>query len=334
MNPGKLDMLANGIHHDLAMIGHGIHLHLFRMLDELTYHHRMLLADVGGQFQETLQLLLIRADIHGGTTQHVTRANQHGEAYLRHEAIDILHGRKLFPAGLIHADTIQHGGELLTVLGIIDALGGCPQDIHMLLVQTHRQVIRDLAAGGDDHAVRVLQLEDIHHTLEGKLIEIKTIAHIIVGRHRLGIVVDHHGTIALLTDRIQGLHATPVELHRATDAVSAGTQHDNRAMIAQVRHVVFRTAIRQVQVIRLRRILGGQGIDLFHHRKNAMLLTELANQHHTLLHIPVETDRPCDLEIREPLYLRPADQLRIDAPTLDPLHIESVKLLGGLHDSI
>ena len=121
MNPGKLDMLANGIHHDLAMIGHGIHLHLFRMLDELTYHHRMLLADVGGQFQETLQLLLIRADIHGGATQHVTRANQHGEAYLRHEAIDILHGRKLFPAGLIHADTIQHGGELLTVLGITSA---------------------------------------------------------------------------------------------------------------------------------------------------------------------------------------------------------------------
>ena len=59
MNPGKLDMLANGIHHDLTMIGHGIHLHLFRMLDELTYHHRMLMADVGGQFQETLQLLWI-----------------------------------------------------------------------------------------------------------------------------------------------------------------------------------------------------------------------------------------------------------------------------------
>lgn len=78
----------------------------------------------------------------------------------------------------------------------------------MLLVQTHRQVIRDLATGGDDHAVGVLQLKDIHHTLEGKLVEIKAVAHIIVGRYRLGIVVDHHGAVTLLTDRIQGLHAT------------------------------------------------------------------------------------------------------------------------------
>ena len=37
-------------------------------------------------------------------------------------------------------------GILLTVLGIINALGGCPQDIDMLLVQTHRQVIGYLAA--------------------------------------------------------------------------------------------------------------------------------------------------------------------------------------------
>ena len=73
---GKLDVLADRIHQDLAMIGHGIHLHLLGMFDELADHHRMLLADIRRQLQEALQLLLVRADIHGGTTQHIAGSNQ------------------------------------------------------------------------------------------------------------------------------------------------------------------------------------------------------------------------------------------------------------------
>ena len=62
----------------------------------------------------------------------------------------------------------------------------------MLLVQTHRQVIGYLAACRDNHAVRIFQFEDIHHTLEGQFIEVKAVTHIIVGRNCFGIVVDHH----------------------------------------------------------------------------------------------------------------------------------------------
>ena len=105
----KLDVLADRIHHDLAMIGHGIHLHLLGVFDELADHHRMLLADIRRQLQEALQLLLVRANIHGGTTQHIAGPNQDGEAHLGYEAIDVLHRGKLLPTRLIHADTIQHG---------------------------------------------------------------------------------------------------------------------------------------------------------------------------------------------------------------------------------
>ena len=134
----KLDVLTDRIHHDLAMISHSIHLYLLGMFDELANHHGMLLADIRRQLQEALQLLLVRADIHGGTTQHIAGANQDGEAHLRHETIDVLHRGEFLPTGLIDTDPIQHSGELLPILGVVDALGRRTQDVDMLLIQTHR----------------------------------------------------------------------------------------------------------------------------------------------------------------------------------------------------
>ena len=150
----------------------------------------------------------------------------------------------------------------------------------MLLVQTHRQVVRDLAACRNNHAVGIFEFEDIHHTLEGQFVEIEAVAHIIVGRDRFRIVVDHHRTPALLADRFQRLHTTPVELYRAADPVSAGTQHDDGAMVTYILHIVFRTAIGQIQVVRLRRIFGSQRIDLLHYRKNTRLFTMFADNMH------------------------------------------------------
>ncbi len=204
----------------------------------------------------------------------------------------------------------------------------------MLLVEAHRQVIRDLAACRDNHAVRIFQLEDIHHTLEGQFVEVKAVTHIIVGRNRFGVVVDHHRTPALLTDRFQRLHAAPIELDRAADPVSAGTQHDDGAMVAQILHIVFRTAIGQVQVVRLRRIFGGQRIDLLHDRDDTVLFTELAYLHHTFFYIPFKAEGTGDLEIGETLHFRLANEFRIQTPTLDAFHIEGAQFLIGLHDSV
>ncbi len=64
---GKLDMLRNGVSNDLTVFCHGIHLNLLGMLDELAHYDRMILADIGSQLEETLQLVLIRAYVHGST---------------------------------------------------------------------------------------------------------------------------------------------------------------------------------------------------------------------------------------------------------------------------
>ena len=56
---GKLDMFRNGVSDNLAVACHCVHLHLLGMLDELAYHHGVILTHVGSQFKELLKLLLI-----------------------------------------------------------------------------------------------------------------------------------------------------------------------------------------------------------------------------------------------------------------------------------
>ncbi len=68
-------MFGDGIHDDLALIGHRIHFDLFGMFDELADNDRMLLRHVGRQLQKALEFLLVGADIHSGTAQHIARTD-------------------------------------------------------------------------------------------------------------------------------------------------------------------------------------------------------------------------------------------------------------------
>ena len=146
MDTGKLDVLGDGVGHDLAVAGHGVHLDFLGVLDKLRHHDGMVLADVGSQLEEALELIIVGADIHGSARKDVARTHEEREADTGHKLIDVLHARQRAPLGLVDTALGEHLRELGTVLGIIDALGGSPQDIHMLLVQTHRQVIGNLAA--------------------------------------------------------------------------------------------------------------------------------------------------------------------------------------------
>ena len=192
MHTSKLNVLANGISQDLAILSHSVHLDLLGMLDELRHHHRVILAHIGSQLQEALQLVFVRADIHGSTAEHIRGAHQHREPYPLYELVDIFHRGQRAPLGLVHTQLVEHLRELSTVFGAVDILSLSTQDGHMLLVKIHGQVIRNLTTRGHDDTMRGLHIDDIHHTLERQLIEVQTVAHIVVGRYRLRVIVYHH----------------------------------------------------------------------------------------------------------------------------------------------
>ncbi len=158
----------------------------------------------------------------------------------------------------------------------------------------------------------ILQFENIHHALEGKLVEIKAVAHIIVRRHGFRIIVYHDTAVALLADGVQSLHATPVELYGRTDTVGAGAQYDDALLVAQIMNVVGNTAIRQVQIVGLCGIFGGKSINLLYYGQDACMLTIVANVQDAVFHVSFEADGTGNLEIGKALHFCLAQQAHGD----------------------
>ena len=244
MHSGKLDMLTDGVRDNLSILRHSIHLHLLGMLNELAHHYGMFLADIRRQLQEAFQLLPVGTDVHRSAGQYVGRTDQYREAHLIHKGVDVLQGGQRPPFGLVYTNAVEHGGELVTVFGIVDAPGACAENRYLLRIEAQGKVIRYLTTGRDNHPVGILQFENIHHALEGELVEVKTVAHVIVRRHGFGVVVYHDTAVAFLADGVQGLHAAPVELYGRTDAVGAGAQYDNGLAVAEVTDIICRATIR------------------------------------------------------------------------------------------
>ena len=153
------------------------------------------------------------AHIHGSPRENVAGTHKYGETDALNERIDVVHRRERAPFGLIDANSSEHGGEFLAIFGVVDVFGLRAEQRHALFVETHRQVVRNLPTGAHHYAVGGFQIEDVQHALVGKFVEIQAIAHVIVRRNRLGIVVDHHRTVTFFANRVERLHTAPVELH-------------------------------------------------------------------------------------------------------------------------
>ena len=173
----------------------------------------MVYAHIGRQLQELLQLVLIGAYIHGCSRQYIGWTDEYGETYTVDKLANILHTGKCAPFGLVDTTLGEHGRELGTVFGIVDILGRCTQDWHILGIEPHGKVVRNLSTGRHHHAMRILHLDDVKHTLEGELVKVETVTHIIVGRYGLWVVVNHNRAVALSAYGVERLHSTPVKLY-------------------------------------------------------------------------------------------------------------------------
>ena len=323
VNAGELDVLRDSVSDNLAVLCHSIHLDLLSMLDELAHNNRVVLAHVSRKLQESLQLVLVRAYIHGSAREHVRRTNEYREADTIDEAVDVIHACEGAPLRLVDAVIGEHLRELRTVLSVVDVLSLCTEDRHVLLVEEHSEVVRNLTAGRYDHAVRLLEVDYIHNTLEGELVEVETVAHIVVGRHGLRVIVDHNRAVALLADSVQSLNATPVELYRRTDAVSTRTEYDDRAMVVLEGDVALDASVCYVQIVGLCRILGSQGINLLNNRQDAVVLTTVAHDERRLAHrleLVLKTYGACNLEVGEAVYLSRTQEFLVESVDVALLH--------------
>ena len=184
------------------------------------------------------KLLLIVADVHGGAGQHIGRPYQDREADLLDELVDIFQRRQFLPARLVHFQLVDNARELVAVFRPVDVFRPGPQDRNAAVGKPQCQVVRDLTADGDHDAVRILHLHDVHDTLVGQFVEIQAVAHVIIGRDRFRVVIDHNAPVTLFLDGLQAGYRAPVEFDRTADAIGTRTEHDDRTPVVLVMDVV------------------------------------------------------------------------------------------------
>mmetsp|Transcript_71718 Transcript_71718/g.154842 ORF Transcript_71718/g.154842 Transcript_71718/m.154842 type:complete len:1117 (-) Transcript_71718:111-3461(-) len=309
-----LHVLRDGVVQHLAVLPDGVELHLLGAGDVLRDHHRVVAAHHRRGPQEALQVGVRVDHAHRGAAEHVRWAHQRGVARALAEVEGLLDGRELGPLRLVDAHGVAERAELEPVLAGVDGVDRRPQDVHAVLGQAHRQVVRRLPAHGDHHAHRLLQLGDVQDNLVAELLKVQPVGGVEVRRHGLGVAIDDDRLVA---EGAQGPDAgdrTPVELDAAPDAVAAAAEHDDgRGALrpfadllgARVGHeaglrggperelrrgrgplvrglpqrgqldVVLLAAVREVQIVRFGGELGGKRVDLLHDGEDAVALTQV-----------------------------------------------------------
>ena len=270
-----LDVLRHIVHDQLAVLGDRIHLNLLRTLKVLGDHDRVLAVD-GRSLRQVVRQVLGRVHhVHRRARQHIRRAHQHRVAKARARAVCVLEARELLPHRLVDAELVEHARELVAVFGHVDHLGRRAKHLDALAVQRQRNVVRHLPTHRDHDARILLELINVEHRLERDVFKVQAVCLVIVRRHRLRVVVHHDCLVAAAAQRADRTHRAPVELHTAADAVHTTAEH-HHTMVLKC-NVVLDRVVRHVQVVRLRRELGRDRVDLLHKRHNAQLLAPAAH---------------------------------------------------------
>ena len=236
-------------------------------------------------------------DLHRPATEHVARAHEHREADL------VGDHQRLLEVGRGTARRLrdrQLGAEHVPALAV---LGG----VDRIRRRTRDELGRDLAgelqrclpAERDDDPVRLLGGDHVEHVLARERLEVQPVARVVVGRHRLGVAVDHHRLVAGVAEREAGVHAAVVELDPLPDAVGPGSEDHHLASIG--RADLGLVLVRRVVVRRRGSELGGARVDRLVGRHHAERLTGGADRQ--LVGVP----QVRELRVGEPQPLGPAD---------------------------
>ena len=188
----------------------------------------------------------------------------------------------------------------MTVFRTVDRKRRSSQYRYRLTVKLHRQVIRYLSTYWYNDTTRLLQINHVKYTFKWKFVKIQTVAHIIVGRNRFGVVVDHDRLVTQFARSLNSVHRAPVKFNRATDTVSARTQYDYWFLILIIVYIVTFHCIRHIQIVSQFRMFGSNRIDAFYCRKNPHSFTMSTYSQVFFLHVSSRVQyETCNLEVRE-----------------------------------
>ena len=126
----------------------------------------------GGLQHVLLQILTAESDDHAPAAQHIAGAHQQREAQLPSDAESLVQRQGGAGLGVVDAQAVQQLRKALAVLGQVDGLGLSAHDVHAAGFQVPGQLQRRLAAQRHHHALRLLNIDDVHDILKGQRLKI------------------------------------------------------------------------------------------------------------------------------------------------------------------
>ena len=227
------------------------------------------------------ELRLIAHDFHRTATQNVGRTDHQREADVSSDCKRLFVGRRDAVHRLFQAQTVHEVLEPFAVFCEVDCVRRGAEDRDTCFFQRVREFQRGLAAELNDNAVEgavvLFHAKDFHHVFKGQRFEIQTVRGVVVGRHGLGVAVDHDGLVTLIGQRETCVTAAVVKLDTLTDTVRAAAEDDDLLTVGRTAfafHVAHRWGfVGGIHVGCLRFELCSAGVDAFEHSRNAEVLT-------------------------------------------------------------
>ena len=122
---------------------------------------------------------------------------------------------------------MNHLLETFAILGAVDGVRRGTNNRHALGFQGSRQFQGCLTTKLHDHALGLLQIDNLQHILQRHRLEIQAIRGIVISGDGLRITVDHDGFIAIFTHGQRRVHAAVIEFNTLADAIGATAQHQD-----------------------------------------------------------------------------------------------------------
>ena len=300
MDAGLLDVLHDAADDDVRAVGDDVDVDLDGVGQELVDEDgRVLLAGarrqalaargLHGRVHEVLEARRLVDDLHGAAAEHVRGAHHDRVADALGDLARLGEALGRAPGGRAQVELLEQLAEALAVLGAVDGVGARAEELDARVLQRHGQAQRRLPAELDDDALGLLDVEDLEHVLARERLEVQPVGRVVVGRHRLGVAVDHDRLVAVLAQRLHGVDAAVVELDALADAVGPAAEDDDLLLARRARFtldgddrlavdgLLLRHLVRRVHVRRLRLELGGAGVDALEDGADAVLEARLAH---------------------------------------------------------
>ncbi len=274
MDAGTLHQLHDARNKDIGAVADGIHFHLFAA-DVFVHQNRLVLVNLHGGLQVMAQMLLFCHNLHGAAAQNEAGAHQNGVADFSgclHAGLDAGHG----PAfGLRNTEFDQQFFKSVTILCLFNGIAISTDDFDPSVFQGLGQIDGSLAAQRCDHALRLLQRNNVHDILRTKRLKVEFIGCGVIGGDCFRVVIDDDGLKPCILDGLDRVDGRVVKLYALTDSDGPGPQNDDLFLFRNDGFILI--FISGVEVGNIALEFRCAGVDHLVDRENALCLAHFVD---------------------------------------------------------